>query len=137
MDALLNYYYGIEDLTDVEASPWGSVDEFMNPPVAKEGDLFSKMGRLYLGDIKGAPQFNKSGAQLFSLENIVVVCNPRTFANPSTNPGPSQLTDGRCASTCAIVVEALASIGVPTVVTGGKPVEKEPKLMQHVGGTKG
>lgn len=55
-------------------------------------------------------------ARLFNPQNIVVV------------------TDGRCASTCAIVVGLLQAQGVRTLAFGGRP-RKAP--MQAVGGVKG
>jgi len=123
VDYYLKQYNQIERLSKSDGSPWDSLDEFLNPPVEKKGDYFSKVGRL--NQIKGSQMeipgvdFTLTGDPPFALENIVI------------------LTDAMCGSTCAITVEALASIGIATVVSGGQPVKSGKKSMQHVGGIKG
>ena len=67
-----NIYWNTSDyLTKLDGSAWKDGHEFLNPPIAKAGDYFTKIGRLYpLEDLK---QEVGSGESPFPLENIVVV----------------------------------------------------------------
>lgn len=110
-------------LNQLDGKPFASFEDFLYPPVAKKGDHFTKIGRFnQLGDsqqeIPGV-EFTFKGDPPFAKENVVI------------------LTDGQCGSTCAITVEALASIGIATVVTGGQPSASGNKAMQYIGGIKG
>lgn len=123
VDLILHGTNASAGLNQINGKPFASLDDFLNPPVAKRGDYFTKIGRFNQLSTSRAfipgVDFTFKGDPPFSVENVVI------------------LTDGQCGSTCAITVEALASIGVATVVTGGQPCLSGNKTMQYIGGIKG
>lgn len=123
VDLLLEALNVTGGLNQINGKPFASTDDFMNPPVAKRGDYFTQIGRFnQLGATRPflpGVDFTFKGEPPFSTQNVVI------------------LTDGQCGSTCAITVEALAGIGVATVVTGGQPCAYGNKTMQYIGGIKG
>ncbi|KAF8448482.1 hypothetical protein BDZ91DRAFT_751931 [Kalaharituber pfeilii] len=109
-------------LNDMDGNDWESLEAFLEPKQWKD-DFFTQIGRFdqlsnSLQEIPGV-EFTFTGPPPFAKEDMVI------------------LTNGACGSTCAIVVEALTSIGVASIAVGGQPLDKGHKTMQVVGGIKG
>lgn len=105
----------------VDNTEFASIEEYLGP-VHKFGDYFTQQSRadtdeLYKSDTHKA-NFTRT-TPLLPVNDIILLSN------------------GFCASTCAVFAEALTSAGVKAVTTGGKPDHKYQKLMQPVGGSKG
>jgi hypothetical protein len=74
---------------------------------------------------------------LFPAENIAIVScfHAQSFKTPhGTNQNKLQLTNGECASTCALFLKLMKRQGVRTIAFGGRPNESP---MQGAGGVKG
>lgn len=100
-----------EQFRSVDGKPFASLDEFYGP-LSRHDGLFTNF---YWWNISSSDDLSPQ-ARPFEPENMVI------------------LTDGFCASACAIFVEILKNtFGVRTVVIGGRP-QKGP--MQGVGATK-
>ncbi|KAI4620314.1 hypothetical protein J4E80_004840 [Alternaria sp. BMP 0032] len=108
---------------------FSSWDEFYGPEISN-GDTFS-----------GSQQYNLSDE---SFDYSAFGDYPYGYdpSDPTTNTSPPWapeqiviLTDGLCASACAVFVEFMTyEAGVKTIVVGGQP---KPGPMQAVGGTRG
>lgn len=110
---------------DQEKHPFSSWEDLFGPDKRIQGDNMSSLYAVFdldaastsLDPISGyGPVQSSTAPGLFEPENILVV------------------TDGRCASTCAILVGLLQAQGVRTLAFGGRP-RRAP--MQAVGGVKG
>lgn len=93
-------------LTKVDGSSWKDVNEYLNPPVAKYDDYFTKIGRLFpLKDIDSDPQEDfGSGEPPFSIENLVIVRKSPNICWLLLNP---RLT---------MVIHSLLMVNVPLLV---------------------
>ncbi|KAI4676907.1 uncharacterized protein J4E84_009207 [Alternaria hordeiaustralica] len=108
---------------------FSSWDEFYGPEIS-DGDKFS-----------GSQQYNLSDENFdySAFGDYPYGYEPRDHLTNSTPPWAPEhiviLTDGLCASACALFVELMAyEAGVRTIVVGGQP---EPGPMQAVSGTRG
>lgn len=118
----LNY----ESNLDVNSKPFPSWDAFFGPVQAK-GDNFTNLFRWNLGDVM--TRFN----------GYVDIHGYGPLASYNTTPFDAAdivvVTDGICASTCAVFAELMRQrAGVQFVALGGRP---RPGLTQHIGGTRG
>jgi len=77
VDALLEGQNVTSELNEINGKPFASIDDFLNPPVMKRGDYFSKIGRFnLLGAMRPLiPGVDStfSGEPPFSIENVVIV----------------------------------------------------------------
>lgn len=116
--------------TDANGAAFSSWSD-MYPPVRKHNDKFTSLLKYNLSD----PTTTSSE----SLAIGITITGYNTRANFTTPPFRAAdlviLSDGICASTCAIFLELMVQqSNVRTVVVGGRP---QPGPMVPVGGTKG
>ena len=62
-----------EGLNQVNGMSFTSIDDFLNPPVAKRGDYFTQIGRFNQSGISPGVDFTFKGDPPFSIENVVIV----------------------------------------------------------------
>jgi len=114
---------------------------------AATGKLFSSWDEFYGPDVSNEDKFSRSQQYNLSDENFDYSAfgdypygyDPSDPIARSSPPWAAEqiviLTDGLCASACAVFVEFMThQAGVKTIVVGGQP---KPGPMQAVGGTRG
>lgn len=121
-----NSIFDINSYVNIDGEKFSSWDDYFGPETV-DGFNFTRVARwdldnepmsLKLGSfaVSGYGSRSKLPAQVFKSEDIIL------------------LTDGICASTCAVFADMLKGRGVKSIVTGGRPRDGP---VQAVGGVKG
>ncbi|KAK2812169.1 hypothetical protein FQN50_001526 [Emmonsiellopsis sp. PD_5] len=122
-----NDIYDIDSYTDANNKPFDKWDDFYGPESTPAGYKFSHLARWDMnnkdlvmrssGGIVVSGYLDRADIdKVFEVEDIVVV------------------TDGTCASTCALFANMMQKAGVRTIAVGGRSREGP---MQAIGGVKG
>ncbi|PVH95176.1 hypothetical protein DM02DRAFT_633086 [Periconia macrospinosa] len=108
--------------------------ENMYPPTTFNGDKFTELLRYNLSD----PFTTSSDRFSIGVEMTGYGSRSNFTSDPFSADDIYILTDGVCASTCALFTELMTQQGnVRTIAVGGRPSSTGGTTMQNVGGTKG